>query len=144
MHESVVVARENDAGDRNLVAYVGASSAPSSNGGAVTHWRTVWDEAYEGATGGLRSPADPTLNTSGWNSSYNGELIPEVEMLEWVEHTVGRILSLRPRRVLEIGCGTGMLLIRIAPAASTTTVWTSRPAPSAMFKRRRRSAACGM
>ena len=115
VHESVVVARENDAGDRNLVAYVGASSAPSSNEGAVTHWRTVWDEAYEGATGGPRSTADPTLNTSGWNSSYTGELIPEVEMLEWVEHTVGRILSLRPRRVLEIGCGTGMLLFRIAP-----------------------------
>ena len=36
-------------------------------------------------------------------------------MREWAEHTAGRILALKPRRVLEIGCGTGMLLFRIAP-----------------------------
>ena len=49
-------------------------------------------------------------------------------MREWVEHTVGRILALKPRRVLEIGCGTGMLLLpRSRLTASTTTVWTSRP-----------------
>jgi len=39
-------------------------------------------------------------------------------MSEWVESTVGRILSLRPQIVLEIGCGTGMLLFRIAPHCS--------------------------
>ena len=36
-------------------------------------------------------------------------------MREWVETTVARILALQPRRVLEIGCGTGLLLYRIAP-----------------------------
>src|SRR5258708_25834893 len=36
-------------------------------------------------------------------------------MREWVDTTVERILSLRPRRVLEIGCGTGLMLFRIAP-----------------------------
>ena len=36
-------------------------------------------------------------------------------MKEWVERTVERILSLRPRRVLEIGCGTGLLLFQVAP-----------------------------
>jgi amino acid adenylation domain-containing protein len=36
-------------------------------------------------------------------------------MRQWVEQTVARILSLQPRRVLEIGCGTGLLLFRIAP-----------------------------
>ncbi|MDY7007216.1 MAG: class I SAM-dependent methyltransferase [Cyanobacteriota bacterium] len=35
-------------------------------------------------------------------------------MREWVEHTVERILSLQPQRLLEIGCGTGLLLFRIA------------------------------
>lgn len=36
-------------------------------------------------------------------------------MREWVDHTVTRILSLHPRRVLEVGCSTGLLLFRIAP-----------------------------
>jgi SAM-dependent methyltransferase len=36
-------------------------------------------------------------------------------MREWRNTTVERIAALQPRRVLEIGCGTGMLLFRIAP-----------------------------
>jgi len=36
-------------------------------------------------------------------------------MREWVDHTVQQILSLQPKRVLEIGCGIGLLLYRIAP-----------------------------
>ena len=66
----------------------------------------------------------------GWDSSYTGQPIPAAEMREWLEHTVERIVSLLPGqgtpsggiggegtavRVLEIGCGTGMLLSRIAP-----------------------------
>ena len=42
-------------------------------------------------------------------------------MREWVDGTVERILalaSLPPARVLEIGCGTGLLLFRIAPRAA--------------------------
>ncbi|WP_159050139.1 class I SAM-dependent DNA methyltransferase [Streptomyces sp. MMG1533] len=36
-------------------------------------------------------------------------------MEEWVDETVRRILTHRPRRVLEIGCGTGLLGNRIIP-----------------------------
>ena len=70
---------------------------------------------YAPTAEGRQAPADPTLNTSGWISSYTGQSLPESDMREWVGHTVGRILALHPRRVLEIGCGTGMLLFRIAP-----------------------------
>jgi amino acid adenylation domain-containing protein len=77
----------------------------------VALWRNVYEDTY-------REPSaaqDPTFNTSGWRSSYTGEPIPEAEMREWLAETVRRILELRPRKVLEIGCGTGMLLARIAP-----------------------------
>jgi SAM-dependent methyltransferase/acyl carrier protein len=40
----------------------------------------------------------------------------ERDMREWVDTTVDRLLSFAPRRVLEIGCGTGLLLHRLAPA----------------------------
>ena len=36
-------------------------------------------------------------------------------MVEWRSATVDRIMSLRPRRVLEIGAGSGLLLSQIAP-----------------------------
>jgi acyl-CoA synthetase (AMP-forming)/AMP-acid ligase II/precorrin-6B methylase 2 len=115
VRESVVVARDNGSGVASLVAYVAAGLPTSSGEGAVSHWRTLWDETYGNLTGGLPLAADPTLNTSGWISSFTGEQIPEADMREWVEHTVDRMLALKPRRVLEIGCGTGMLLFRIAP-----------------------------
>src|SRR6185295_12411272 len=58
--------------------------------------------------------------------SYTGEPIPAVEMAAWVDSTIERILALarelpgepgRPLRILEIGCGTGLLLFRLAPHA---------------------------
>src|SRR5436190_515502 len=50
-----------------------------------------------------------------WNSSYTGQPIPAAEMREWVNQTVERLLALKPKRILEIGSGTGLLLFRLAP-----------------------------
>jgi SAM-dependent methyltransferase len=55
------------------------------------------------------------LNIQGWNSSYTGEELPEADMREWVQVTVSKILEFAPKSVYEIGCGTGMLLLRVAP-----------------------------
>src|ERR1039458_561388 len=55
------------------------------------------------------------FNTIGWNSSYTRQPIPAENMHEWVSRTVEDILQLAPSAMYEIGCGTGMLLIHIAP-----------------------------
>jgi amino acid adenylation domain-containing protein len=83
-----------------------------SPGGAeqVSRWREAFEEVY-------RQPnmtGDPTFNIMGWNSSYTAQPLPVDEMREHVERTVEKILRLQPRRVLEIGCGPGLLLFRIA------------------------------
>src|SRR6202008_2877445 len=54
------------------------------------------------------------FNIVGGESSYTGEPMAAEEMRIWVEETVGRLRRLGLRRVLEIGCGTGLLLTRLA------------------------------
>jgi ubiquinone/menaquinone biosynthesis C-methylase UbiE len=51
----------------------------------------------------------------GWDSSYTRGAIPADQMHEWVQVTVANILRLNPRTVCEIGCGTGMLVMGVAP-----------------------------
>ncbi|CAK8715759.1 hypothetical protein GCAAIG_05165 [Candidatus Electronema halotolerans] len=77
----------------------------------IEQWQEIFDETYsESAAGAGRG-----FNIVGWNSSYTGLPIAAAEMKEWLDGTVAQIMSLAPKRVLEIGCGTGMLLFRIAP-----------------------------
>ena len=62
-----------------------------------------------------RGGADPALNTSGWTSSYTGERISDAEMPSGLSTPLIAFSPSSRGAVLEIGCGTGMLLFRIAP-----------------------------
>ncbi|HJP93403.1 MAG TPA: amino acid adenylation domain-containing protein [Pyrinomonadaceae bacterium] len=115
VRESVVVLHGDGLSDNRIVAHVVLENQPRSDESGqaqrLHQWQAVWDETYRQKT----SPSNPRFNTIGWNSSYTGEPIPEEEMREWASGVVQRILALNPRRVLEIGCGTGLVLFQVAP-----------------------------
>ncbi|ORB75343.1 non-ribosomal peptide synthetase, partial [Mycobacterium scrofulaceum] len=99
----------------HLVAYVTLDPDATADGDAsdaesVEQWQHLYDELYSPEAG-----SDFGMDFRGWNSSYTGDPIPLDEMVEWRAATVDRIMALRPRRVLEIGAGSGLLLTQIAP-----------------------------
>ena len=101
-----VVSSYMERGASKLVAYYSCTETDSAGIETVDHWKGLWNTAYDQEAVGV----DPRLNFAGWVNSYSNEMIPEHEMREWRNATQQNILNLKPKRVLEIGCGTGMVL----------------------------------
>jgi len=123
--EAIVIAREqNNSVDRQLVGYVVGDA--KSLGAIAEHfvagteelvdqWTAVFNNTYSSNTISQRN-VRVAPSFTGWNSSFTDEAIPVAEMQEWLDGTLARIQALSPRKVLEIGCGVGLLLDRLAPA----------------------------
>jgi amino acid adenylation domain-containing protein/thioester reductase-like protein len=130
VREALVLAREDKSGEKKLVAYLTQRVHDESplwrelttraiwNNEQVGEWQIVFEDLY--------SP-DRVINIDeldaqiGWNSSYTDRRLPAEEVNEWVDTTVERFLAEHPSRVLETGCGSGLLFPRIAP--SCTLYW---------------------
>lgn len=110
--EAVVVAREDQSNDKQLVGYLVADQVDTETQVAhVEQWQTLYEQTYSRP----KEQEDLTFDISVWNSSYTRQPIPEKEMREWVDSTITDIRRLRCKRILEIGCGTGLLLSQLAP-----------------------------
>ena len=114
--DNVVIAR-NDDDNLRIVSYIVRDNEYQFVNDAtddkqhVEQWESVFDNAYSKE----EEIVEETINATSWHSSYTGEKIAFEEMEEWLSDTVQTIEKLKPRKVLEIGCGTGMILFQIAP-----------------------------
>jgi amino acid adenylation domain-containing protein len=111
VRDCAVVLRDDLPGGRGLVAYLtrrqsgpdGAAPVPAERSPRehLAAWRAHREDAC------LRGGTDPGAAA---------------------EETVERLLRLRPRRVLEVDCGTGQLLLRVAPHCFRYVATESSPA----------------
>jgi amino acid adenylation domain-containing protein len=112
-------AQGDESGEKRLVAYVVSPSehlkSLHANDSATAAAELVheWQELYENTYAPTGTHPGPSF--VGWNSSYTGLSIPDSHMREWLDCTIARIRALGPRRVLEIGCGVGLLVQQLAP-----------------------------
>jgi amino acid adenylation domain-containing protein len=114
VQDCIVVARADGQQEKRLVAYIVEQSEETDlQDMQVDRWRLVYDEIYARTLG--QASLEQAALFSGWNSAYTNEPISQEEMVEWVDATVERLQALKLTDVLEIGCGSGLLLSRLAP-----------------------------
>src|ERR1700741_38766 len=79
----------------------------------------MWKKSYDLTQFPKEAASAPVgFNTLGWNSTYTRQPVPADEMREWLQTTIAEIMKLTPKTVYEIACGTGMLLLQIAPCCN--------------------------
>ncbi len=107
--QAIVLLQDQPVGEKKLVAYSVLHEAQKQcvlNQQHMTHWQTLYNDLYA---------TEEKPSTEGWESSYTNQPIPAAEMAEWVNNSVDRITALSPHKLLEIGCGSGLLVQKIAP-----------------------------
>lgn len=112
---AVTVFQDKELNDSQLIAYVISeekSQGSDEDKNRVEEWKAVFDDTY---AGGSEEESAVDSDYSGWMSSYTGKRIPDKDMEKWVLSTVERIEELQNKRILELGCGTGLLLYKLAP-----------------------------
>jgi amino acid adenylation domain-containing protein len=115
--EAVVLLRNEVSGDARLVAWVVPNLEDAA--AVATTWReeqtAQWQSTFDATYTEENPTSEEDFDIIGWNSSYTDEPLLAEEMRAWRDYTVAQLATLTLRRVLEIGCGTGMLLLALAP-----------------------------
>lgn len=119
VRDVAVVARDGAGGEMTLVAYVVPErdgEVPSGRATQVEAWHEKWTTLYQSARETLAADGTPErhLDDRIILRRLAAQDDFEQEWREFQQHTLAAVRSLDPRRVLEIGCGTGQVLLPIA------------------------------
>lgn len=111
VEQSIVISKKGqNLNHKYLIAYYlkkqNVNGSDSSK--IVNDWNKIYDLTYS-----KLEISNYKQNFIGWNSSYTGLCIPQKQMLEWLNNTLERIMRLFPKRILEIGSGSGLLLFNL-------------------------------
>lgn len=81
----------------------------------IDNWKHLFDNTHK------ENKEEETSDFNGWQSAINGQPLPHSTMESWLESTIKsildevdtEILKQKKLRVLEIGCGTGLILFKL-------------------------------
>lgn len=118
VREAAVVAC-GDEESRRLVAFAAFEHSPAERQAAAHRhtedWRALFDSTHASVAG-----SGEEHDFTGWHSSYTRRPLPREHMEEWLSGCVDEIRERLPphrrgkARILEIGCGTGLVLLEMA------------------------------
>ncbi|WP_407977228.1 condensation domain-containing protein [Brucella pseudogrignonensis] len=97
-----------------LVAYIEPRNGASGSADAAArenHWRLVYDQSYEA----MAASGDVLDDYTIWQSVIDGSPLEPDHMRAWVEANLAIVRERKVQSLVEIGCGQGLLLGRLAP-----------------------------
>lgn len=81
----------------------------------VSNWEYIYEQLYAHDF----KQENHTFNIQGWNNSLTNQPFSAIAMQEWLQDTLEKIKSLQPKSVLEIGCGSGLILFGLLNEVET-------------------------
>ncbi|MEO3777827.1 class I SAM-dependent methyltransferase [Micromonospora sp. B11E3] len=114
-HPWIAAAYPDEARGLRIAPEPAALTVGAHPGALVVEFLDHWSELYDATYAGARGRHADDLDLSGWRATDTGQPLPTDHMTEWVDRTVALIRGTGARHVLELGCGTGLLMHRLHP-----------------------------